>query len=137
MRKFIVVTHAALASGFKSATELIMGEQTNLVAYCAYVDPDVDVIKQVKTAISQKSEADEVVVITDLLGGSVNTAMMELLQMDKVHLVTGANLLMMMQLMLLGEDCDLATELQQVVTQAKEGIAYVNHIIQQNEEEDL
>lgn len=135
MRQYYVITHALLAKGLKSASELIMGTQEQLIAYCAYLDPDQDVCAEVVEKV--KHIEDEVIVITDILGGSVNTAMMPLLEHPNVHIVTGANLGLILQLLMLPKDCDLKTAITQAIEQARQGIAYVNEISQTTEDEEL
>ena len=38
MIKYLLVTHAYLAEGFRSASEMIMGKQERLLAFCAYLN---------------------------------------------------------------------------------------------------
>lgn len=135
MRNYIIITHAKLADGLKSSVELILGEQDKLTSYCAYLDPDKDVPKIVEELVRSKSAEDEYIIMTDLLGGSVNTAMMKLLDCEKVHIVTGANLLLVMQLLLMSDESDPCEEIPEIVEQAKEGIAYVNMLSSADEED--
>jgi len=135
MRYYVLITHAKLAEGLKSSVELILGKQEKLTAYCAYIDPEQDVPNYVTELIRAKRSDDEYIVVTDLLGGSVNTAMMELLECEGVHIITGANLVLLMQLMLLDDDCNLGTEIPLIVEQARDGIAYVNLLTSDDEED--
>lgn len=137
MRHYYLITHALLAKGLKSAVELIMGEQEQLVSYCAYVDPDQDACAQLTQEVENIPQANDVLIITDILGGSVNTAVMPLLTKPNVHIITGANLLLMMQLLMLPDDCELHAAIPEAIEQAKQGIVYVNTISQDIEEEDL
>lgn len=137
MRHNYIITHALLAKGLKSAVELIMGEQEQLISYCAYVDPDQDACAQLMQEVENIVQSDDVLVITDILGGSVNTAVMPLLSKPNVHIITGANLLLMMQLLMLPDDCDLKLAIPEAIEQAKQGIVYVNAVSQDEEEEDL
>lgn len=137
MRHYYVITHALLAKGLKSAVELIMGEQEQLISYCAYVDPDQDACAQLMQEVENIPQSDDVLIITDILGGSVNTAVMPLLTKPNVHIITGANLLLMMQLLMLPDDCELHAAIPEAIEQAKQGIVYVNTISQDEEEEDL
>lgn len=137
MRHYFVITHALLAKGLKSAAELIMGEQSKLISYCAYVDPNEDVCARMMLDVEGIKNEDEIIIITDLLGGSVNTAMMALLPKPNVHIVTGANLLLLLQLLMVPEDCDIKEMILEAVEQAKQGIVYVNELSQDAEDEEL
>lgn len=98
MRYIILLSHGHLASGMKSTVELIAGAQENLVAYDAYVDGNGDV-KQFFEAFLENHPTDELVVVTDVLGGSVNNDMLGFEQ-PNIYLISGMSVALVLNLVL-------------------------------------
>ena len=70
MRKIVVASHSLLAQGFKDTLEFLTGKSDAINAVCAYVNDNGEGLDAaVEAALSG---TDEVVVLTDALGGSVN-----------------------------------------------------------------
>ena len=72
MKKFLFATHGTLATGMKSTLELLVGNVADITCLTAYVNPDDNVDEQLKAYFSEISDEDQVIVCTDLMGGSVN-----------------------------------------------------------------
>lgn len=121
MRKILIATHATYAEGIRAAAELILGPQPEITTICAYTEGVI-----LEKALEEYFEAcmpeDEVVVLTDIYGGSVNQACMKYMERSGVHLLTGANLALLLQVITMEE----GEELQEAVNEAKEQISYVN-----------
>ncbi|RHR29884.1 PTS system fructose subfamily transporter subunit IIA [Clostridium sp. AF19-22AC] len=137
MRKFLFASHAYLAKGILSSLELIMGHQDNVKVLCAYTQDDFDIKQEIKNHIDALSCHDELIVVTDVLGGSVNNEFMSVLGgTDKnVYLVAGLNLALLMS-MAARKDEDTATEtlITECVEEAKETIVFCNTLLQKTEE---
>lgn len=72
MRKIVVASHSLLAQGFKDTLEFLTGKGDAVNAVCAYVNDNGEGLDAaVEAALSG---TDEVVVLTDAYGGSVNQA---------------------------------------------------------------
>ena len=80
MRKIILASHGELAEGMKQSVEMIAGKQENLYAISMAdgMGPQ-DVFMKAKECLDRDKES-EFVIITDLPGGSVNTALAVLLK---------------------------------------------------------
>ena len=85
MRKIILASHGELANGMKMSVEMIAGEQDNLyaVSMCGTMGPQ-DVLQKVKEILAE-DETCQAILITDLSGGSVNTALSELLREEMFY----------------------------------------------------
>ena len=70
MKKFLFATHGTLAAGAKSTLELLVGNVADITCLTAYVNPDDNVDEQLKAYFSEISDEDQVIVCTDLMGGS-------------------------------------------------------------------
>ena len=125
MLGYIVSGHGRFASGITAALELIMGKQENYIA----VDfPEGDGKTQIEAhmheAIEQLKDCEGIVIFCDLLSGSpFNTAVMEALNNDKIAVVYGTNLGMLMDAMFKRESGISAHQVaEEAVTIGKEAV---------------
>lgn len=121
MRKILIATHATYAEGIRAAAELILGKQPAITTICAYTE-GVFLEEELEEYFMACKPEDEVVVLTDLYGGSVNQACMKYMERPGVHLLTGVNLALLLQVITMEE----GEELQEAVKEAREQVSYVN-----------
>lgn len=130
MRKILIATHGIYAEGIKSAAEFILGPQPDITTICAYTG-DIALKDQLEEYFEGCTPEDEVLILTDIYGGSVNQACMEYMKRPDTHLVTGINLALLLQIMTLEETaCEKATLLK-LVEEAREQISYVNESVKE------
>ncbi len=99
MRHYILATHLNFAEGIYESIKFIIGEQKNVHIINAFENEnDIEVI--VKKMLSKIPQEDEIIVTTDILGGSVNNEFMKYLNRPGFYLITGMNLPLLMQLFL-------------------------------------
>ena len=117
MRKIVVASHSLLAQGFKDTLEFLTGKSDAVNAVCAYVNDNGEGLDAaVEAALSG---TDEVVVLTDALGGSVNQR-----SSDRIHVIAGVNLPLAMTVALARPDEKL--DFDALVDEARQQIVYVN-----------
>ena len=121
MRKILIATHATYAEGIRAAAELILGKQPAITTICAYTE-GVFLEEELEEYLGACAPEDEVVVLTDLYGGSVNQACMKYMDRPGVHLLTGVNLALLLQVITMEE----GEELREAVKEAREQVSYVN-----------
>ena len=95
----VLVTHGALAEEFRAALEHVVGAQENLVTIC--IGPDDDMEKRrddIVDAIVKVDTGDGVALLTDMFGGTPSNLAISLLEKDKVEVVAGINLPMLIKL---------------------------------------
>ena len=97
MKKFLFATHGTLAAGAKSTLELLVGNVADITCLTAYVNPDDNVDEQLKAYFSEISDEDQVIVCTDLMGGSVNQKIVPYAQKKNVFLIAGFNLPLLLE----------------------------------------
>jgi PTS system mannose-specific IIA component len=93
----ILLTHAFIARELIATTEYIVGKIEGTVAVS--IDFKMEAIearKIISTAIKQVDQGQGVLVLTDLFGGSPSTIAFSFLAKQKVEVVTGANLPMIL-----------------------------------------
>ena len=90
MRTVILASHGHLASGMKNTVEMILGEQEALKAFDAYTTPECNVHDTLEAMLRQSD--GECVIVTDVLGGSVNKEAVVFAAQPGVRVITGMNL---------------------------------------------
>ena len=130
MRKLVIASHSNLAKGFKETLEFLTGKNDRITALCAYVESNDDIDQQVADIMSCK---EEVIVLTDMAGGSVNQKFFPYIS-DNVHVIAGLNLPLAMSILL---QLDAPTlDLFELVVESQQQIQYMNTQINQTIEED-
>ena len=97
--EIVLASHSNLSVGMKETTEFIMGKQDNLHANAAYVEEGKSVGGQLEVLVSSLA-TNEVLFITDLKGGSVNSTVSEyMIGKEKYFLISGMNLALVLELL--------------------------------------
>lgn len=136
--KVILASHGRLALGMQDTLRIIIGETPNLTAYAAYLNGDETAyVDNIKKKI-EKDPNEQFIVVTDVLGGSVNTNLIQLLRDHKnVQLIAGMNLPLVMELVTKKQALD-ADAIQQIIDNARSAIVDINTLLtKQVGEEDL
>ena len=137
MRQILLASHAELAKGILSAVELIAGTQQNLKVYSAYTDAaDVHFKDQMLQDLNKMDPEDEVILVTDLFGGSVNNELLELTTRPRTYLVTGMNLLLALSLILGPAGESTEDFIRRCVEEARQGILYCNDPLPEAQDTD-
>jgi mannose/fructose-specific phosphotransferase system component IIA len=134
MRKFLIATHGAFAKGIKSSLDMIIGETDNVFLIQAYLDENIVVEDELAAVLTNINDADELIIFTDLLGGSVNNIMLREALKENVHIVSGFNLPLVIEVMMGDTDTPIIEVIESAIANAKEQMVYVNKLItQQND----
>ena len=104
----VLVTHCKLASEFKSAVEHVVGPQSQIDAID--IAPDDDMEQRRKDIVASVKNVDSgsgVIILTDLFGGTPSNLAISLMQEDRVEVIAGVNLPLLVKLASLRESADL------------------------------
>ena len=94
----VVVTHGQLATELVHAAETIVGDQPNFTAVSIGWHEDVqDARDAIAAAIDRVKQPGGVVLATDMFGGTPSNLGITFLEQDKVEIVTGVNLPMLIK----------------------------------------
>ena len=99
MNSFLIITHSTLTEGFYNSTKFLSGLTTNVKFIDAYVG-ESDWTKEAVEIISSQDKDKELIVLTDIYGGSVNQKMTLMLAKYHFILITGVNLPLVLSLVL-------------------------------------
>jgi len=134
MRKFLIATHGAFAKGIKSSLAIIIGETDNVFLIQAYLDENIIVEDELAAVLTNITSTDELIIFTDLLGGSVNNIMLREALKENVHIVSGFNLPLVIEIIMGDTDTPVIEVIESAITNAKAQMVYVNKLItQQND----
>lgn len=114
MLKLFISSHGHFASGIKSSVEILMGPNDRITVFDAYINQD-SVNEHLDTFFRTVKPEDEVIMLSDLYGGSVNSVMYTYLTRPNTRLVAGVNLALVLELAVKEEisDEDLAALVEQ------------------------
>lgn len=127
-RHLIIASHDRLALGFKQTIEFISGKQNNLHILTAYTD-NKPIESKVSEIMNEIDPKNEVIILTDMLAGSVNQKFFLYKNRPHTHIVTGMNLPLALAFVMESSDGYLSESyVRNMVEQAREQLIYVNDI---------
>ena len=132
----MLTSHAYLVQGMKASLELILGEQECVDVVCAYTDGQYDIKVEIEKKLTALQPEDELIVITDLFGGSVNNEFTSLLTNTdkKIYLISGMNLALVMNLVVnKDEDADMESMIKDCMEESKGMMIYCNDLLKQED----
>jgi PTS system mannose-specific IIA component len=104
----VVVTHGQLATELVNATETIVGDLPRFTAVSIGWHQDTHEARaEIEQAIARVDQGEGVLVLTDMFGGTPSNLSMTFLSADRVEVITGVNLPMLIKLAGLMEKSDL------------------------------
>jgi len=111
----VVVTHGQLANELVNAAEMIVGDLPQFTAVSIGWHDDVnDAREDIAQAIDRVRAEEGVLLLTDMFGGTPSNLGMTFLQKDKVEVITGVNLPMLIKLASLRRSSDLLAVAQEM-----------------------
>ena len=138
-RKIFIATHGKMAEGIRDSLSVFL-EDTRHIAVINCFTETKDPGPVLEAYFAGLEEEDELIVLTDLMAGSVNQMMMPYLEKRPFHLLTGINLPLALQVALCMEERVTKEFLEESVRQAQGEIRYVNEEMERfskKEEDDL
>jgi fructoselysine and glucoselysine-specific PTS system IIA component len=128
-RKFLIATHGQFASGVKSSLDIIIGQTENLFLIEAYVKENKGIESEMEAILNNIGERDELIIFTDLLGGSITNQVLRSTQGRNVHVVSGFNLALLIEVLMADAGIPAAEVIESAIANAKEQMAYVNKLM--------
>ncbi|AGB80317.1 phosphotransferase system, mannose/fructose-specific component IIA [Enterobacteriaceae bacterium strain FGI 57] len=130
MRELYIATHGRYAEGIISALNLLVGDDHGVIPICAYcgeIGSTAELSSHFESiAQAAASRGNELVLFTDMPGGSVNnTAVQMLVKYPHAHVISGTNLIMMMEFCL-SEQPETKLRIQDAVAAASNAMQYMN-----------
>jgi fructoselysine and glucoselysine-specific PTS system IIA component len=134
-RKIILASHGKFASGILDSMELIYGK-TTIIALDCYTTPAFDLAQTVEQMMEQYKE-QELIIITDIFGGSVNNEFLRYIHQPNLYLIAGLNLPFLIELAAQIETADsIEQTIQQTLINSKQTIQFCNESVHKKVEEE-
>ena len=134
MRKFLIASHGTLASGIKSSLDIIIGPMENVYLIGAYTGENKSIEDDLAEVLKQVSNEDELIVFTDLMGGSVTNQVLQYALKENVYIVSGFNLPLLLDILLSDPETPVDEVIETGISNAKDQIVFVNKLIAKNKE---
>jgi mannose PTS system EIIA component len=133
----VVVTHGQLAAELLNAAEMIVGDLPHFTAVSIGWHEDVDqardaigqAIARVRAMVEAPEQPAGVLVLTDMFGGTPANLGVTFLETDKVEVITGLNLAMLMKLARPLKETDLLTLARDIREQGRNAIWVASDLI--------
>lgn len=133
MRHVYVASHGPFARGLINGLSLLIGDEHGVTPVCAY-DGDIVTTEQLEQTLENliaQANGEEVVVFTDLLGGSINNSAAKVLMRHRhVFVVAGVNMTLLLEFLLCEEESTDAA-ITYATNAARESIVFINTLITQ------
>lgn len=131
MVKLIVATHERLAEGFKKTLDYIAPNVKDLITISAYIDNE-PIGELIKNKINNIDKDEQIIILTDLVGGSVNQECAKLLGEYKIKLISGVNFPLLLSIALCEKRQVTDEMIRNLIVEAKEQIVFVNDMLKNN-----
>ena len=133
----VVVTHGQLAAELLNAAEMIVGDLPHFAAVSIGWHDDVDqareeigrTIERVRARVATPEQPGGVLVLTDMFGGTPANLGVTFLDTDRVEVITGLNLAMLMMMARPLKDTNLLTLARDIRDQGRNAIWVASDLI--------
>ena len=119
----VIVSHGQVANELVAAAEAVVGDIGHIVAVSIGWHDDVEAAKdEIERAISNVSQGQGVIVLTDMFGGTPTNISAMFLKESEVEIVTGVNLPMVIKLASNAKQIPLSELAREIEDQGKQSI---------------
>ncbi len=126
----LIVTHGKLAQELVETTKIIVGRNVdNIIPITVDWNDDMsDIQKTISSAITKVDQGNGVLILTDMFGGTPSNISLSFLS-DKVEIITGVNLPMLIKIVNVGDRFNLKELAQMIHEQGKKSIYLASEIL--------
>jgi PTS system mannose-specific IIA component len=126
----LIITHGRLAIELLNAAEMIVGEIHHIGAVSLGWHDDVDMARSmIEKAIERVKTPDGILILTDMFGGTPTNIASTFLDSEKVEIVTGVNLPMLIKLVQMEEGQTLTSAANLVREQGQSSIYMASQLL--------
>ena len=119
-----------MASGFLDAINILKGKQENISILNAYVESD-DFAQEYRECLSRIGKDEKIIVLTDLVGGSVNQTVMRENTDAEIEIIAGINLDLVLSILTIDETGDVQQQIRDALERSKGQMIYVNQLVKE------
>ena len=135
MKRVVIASHSRFATGLKETLKFITA-MDDIYDIPAYVEDDSEPLEEtIAKLFATFSPEDKVIVMTDVLSGSVNQKFFPYIN-DHTFVITGVNVPLALSIMLADEAGITPQYIRQAVEESKQMIIFVNEMQPDKDEDD-
>jgi PTS system mannose-specific IIA component len=129
----LIIAHSDLARELISAAEHIVGKMEHVVGVAVTPQQSVEQLRnQIAQAIKAVNKGDGVLILTDMFGGTPSNISLSFLDEDKIEVVTGVNLPMVVRMATYRGDKQSLKELaRHIMGYGRDNIYLASELLQQ------
>lgn len=130
MRKFLIMSHGDMSSGIKSTLNMLLGKRDDVITKSAYIsDNELSIESEIQNILSKFNDNDELIIFTDLFGGSVNNEAMKFIKDSRVKIIAGMNIPLIIEVLSNSDSSnDINDVIRDAVNLARESIIFCNDL---------
>ena len=128
----VVVTHGKLAKELIEVVRFVLSSspQVKMVGVCLDPNREFETFKQdIKNAIKKTKGKDGILLVTDMFGGTPSNISLTFLEENKVEVVSGVNLPMLLKLATLKDSVTLEEAVKTAESAGKENIIIASELL--------
>ncbi len=126
----VIITHGTLAQELKAAAELIVGGLEGCEAVSIHPGEDMNEAEnRIREAIKRVDNGKGALILTDLFGGTPSNLSLTFLESDRVEVVSGVNLPMLLSLATGRGEKSLAELAEKAMEAGKKNITVASKIL--------
>lgn len=119
----IILSHGKLAEELLNALTIILGEVVNMEAISiGWYDDVEDSKRKINQSLKRVDQKNGVLIFTDMFGGTPSNLSFSFLKDDRIEIITGVNLPMLIKFVSLQRSNKLKDVAKKVVEQGKKNI---------------
>lgn len=129
----VVVTHGELANELISAVKFVLSSKPSVKISGVCLDPDKEFesFKQdIKNAIKKVKGKDGILLVTDMFGGTPSNLSLTFLEENKVEVISGVNLPMLLKLATLSDKTTLKEAVRIAEDAGRDNIIVASKLLQ-------
>lgn len=137
MEQIVIITHKTMAKGMAETIEFFAGKVKNLHYICSYLDNKNEFpTNELTSLIKTFKPTDQIFLLTDLLGGSINQHCSQLIKDHHINVITGINLTLALSIILNPAESLSDDQINKLVDEAKTQMIYMNDYDGSDDSED-
>ena len=126
----VIVSHGKLAEELLNAVMIILGEAPNIEAISiGWYDDVEESKKKISQSIKKVDQKNGVIIFTDMFGGTPSNLSFSFLAENKVEIITGVNMPMLIKFVSLQRNNNLKEVAKKVAEQGKKNIHLVSSLL--------
>ncbi|MCI4444893.1 MAG: PTS sugar transporter subunit IIA [Candidatus Aminicenantes bacterium] len=126
----VIVSHGKLAEELLNALTIILGEAPNIEAISiGWYDDVEESKKKINQSIKKVDQKNGVIIFTDMFGGTPSNLSFSFLTENKIEIITGVNLPMLIKFVSLQRNNNLKDVAKKVAEQGRKNIHLVSALL--------